>query len=135
MIFSDDYDIPGKNIIVPHGKTVTGILLFDESGKWLPFSPWTSEGLPRSLLPSGMGNPIASSNTIEPTHQIHHITGNMSISKIIPPLGFVGEIILIPDGGWKTDITGNIKNAITAIVDRPVRCIYDNKLHKWFLAT
>ena len=58
----------------------------------------------------------------------------MSISKIIPPLGFAGELILIPDGAWKTDTTGNIKNAITAIVDTPVRCIYDNKLHKWFLA-
>lgn len=46
VIFSDDYDIPGKNIIIPHGKTVTGILLFDESGKWLPFSPWTCEGKP-----------------------------------------------------------------------------------------
>ncbi len=55
-----------------------------------------------------MGDPIASSNTIEPIHQIHHITGAMSISNIIPPLGFAGELILIPDGGWKTDTTGNM---------------------------
>lgn len=133
VIFEEDYNIP--TLIIPPSKNVTGILLFGIRSKWIPFSPWTCEGLPQYLLPSGMGDPIASSNTIEPTHQIHHITGTMSISKIIPPLGFAGEIILIPDGGWKTDITGNIKNAITAIVDRPVRCIYDNKLHKWFLAT
>lgn len=49
VIFSDGYDIAGKKIIVPKGKTVTGILLFDESGKWLPFSPWTCEGKPLPL--------------------------------------------------------------------------------------
>ena len=34
----------------------------------------------------------------------------MSISTITPPLGFVGELILIPDAPWTTDTTGNIKN-------------------------
>ncbi len=137
VLYNPDFtvkDTLGGNIIIPSGKTVSGILLFEEGKRWASHSPWTCEGLPHYILASGMGvDPIASSNTIEPTHQIHHITGTMSISKIIPPMGFAGELILIPDGEWKTDTTGNIKNAITAIVDRPVKCIYDNKLHKWFL--
>lgn len=82
---------------------------------------------------SGMGDPIESSETIEPTHQIHHVTGDMSISTITLPLGFVGELILIPDEAWTTDTTGNIKNNITATIDSPVRCVYDNNLKKWYL--
>ena len=129
----NEYDI--SSLVVPRAKTVTGILLFGIGNKWTLFSPWACEGLPNYLLSSGVGDPIPSSNTIEPTHQIHHITGTLSISNIISPLGFAGELMLIPDGPWKTDTTGNIKNAITAIVDRLVRCIYDNKSHKWFLVT
>lgn len=44
--FGDNYDIVGKSVIIPEGKTVTGILLLDETGRWIPFSPWTCEGRP-----------------------------------------------------------------------------------------
>lgn len=43
--FGDDYNIVG-NIIIPGGKTVTGILLLDEGGKRIPFSLWNCEGRP-----------------------------------------------------------------------------------------
>jgi hypothetical protein len=46
VMFGDDYSVLDKNIVIPQGKTVTGIFLFDESGKWVPFSPWTCEGRP-----------------------------------------------------------------------------------------
>ena len=79
VLYNPDFtvkDALGGNIIIPSGKTVSGILLFEEGKRWASHSPWTCEGLPHYILASGMGvDPIASSNTIEPTHQIHHITG------------------------------------------------------------
>jgi len=48
VVFKEDYLVGGR-ISIPYKKNVvTGILLFDESGKWILFSPWTwtSEGKP-----------------------------------------------------------------------------------------
>ena len=36
--FVDDYNFVGKSIIIPNGKTVTGMFLLDEGGNWIPFS-------------------------------------------------------------------------------------------------
>ena len=48
-VFKEDYYV-GESISIPYSKIVTGILLFDESGKWIPFSPWTCEGKPLKEL-------------------------------------------------------------------------------------
>lgn len=42
---STDYNV-GNSIIIPYGKKVTGILMLDESGEWISFSPWNCEGKP-----------------------------------------------------------------------------------------
>ncbi len=81
-----------------------------------------------------IGPPLASAAKIIPTYQIHHVTGDAAIDTIVAPKGFAGELVLIPDGLWTTETSGNIKNKITATVDQPVRCIYDAAQAKWYLA-
>ena len=130
--YESEYDA-GERIVLPSYKVVSGILLFDERNQWTLHAPWTCRGAPLYLLSQGVGPSIPSDATIRPTHHIHHITDKKDISEIIPPVGFAGELILIPEGEWKTVLGGNIKNAITAVVDRPVRCIYDSITKKWYL--
>ena len=45
VTFDSDY-INTPNLIIPRGRTVTGILLFGIGSKWTLFSPWTCEGRP-----------------------------------------------------------------------------------------
>jgi hypothetical protein len=133
--FDSEYNV-GGSLIIPPGKTVSGILLFEQGQRWTSHSPWTCEGLPHYLLSRGVGPSISSAFTIRPTHQIHHVSGDATIHEIIPPAGFSGELILIPDGKWKTVATptGNIKTKTEATVDRPVLCIYDSMIEKkWYL--
>ena len=43
--FDTEYNV-GGSIIIPRGKSVSGILLFEEGGYWTSHSPWTCEGHP-----------------------------------------------------------------------------------------
>ena len=84
--FGPEY-VAGEGIVLSPSEIVSGIMIFDETHHWRLYTPWTCLGVPLSgkppqstvlphyTLSSGMGDPIASSNTIEPIHQIHHITG------------------------------------------------------------
>jgi len=93
----------------------------------------------RNLITSAtsLGSALSAAGTdvtIAPTHSIHHVIGSGRIKTIKVPEGFVGELTLIPDGGWETTTSGNIANTVTATNKRPVRCIYDPVTAKWYLA-
>ncbi len=93
------------------------------------------------LVPSPASPTIASATTITPTSRTNFVSGTTEIVTITVPdslvgigAGACGEIVLIPTGAWTTSIAGNIATAITAVANRPVRCIWDSTAAKWYLS-
>lgn len=77
------------------------------------------------------GANIASGTTIAPIAAITHITGTTTIQTITVPAGFTtGCIVLIPDGLWSTNTSGNIALATTAVVSKALTECYDGT--SWF---
>jgi hypothetical protein len=74
-----------------------------------------------------------SSNTITPTHDVHHIVTSGEIHTITPPSpDFCGVIYLIADTSVSWTNAGNI-NGGASFGSYPSICIYDNNLGKWFI--
>lgn len=126
-VFEQDVTTPGGPfaIYLDGFKLEPGIV----PTHWYERNLITSAGSLGSAL-SATGTDV----TITPTHSIHHVTGSGTIKTIVAPAGFVGELTLIPDEPWKTTTSGNIANAVTATIHRPVRCTYDPVTAKWYLA-
>ena len=84
-----------------------------------------------SQLNNVVGPPIASTTTISPTYQVHHVTGTVAIATINPPYtGFQGTIQLIPDGAFTTTTAGNIGLASTGVVGKTLEMCFDGKI--WY---
>jgi hypothetical protein len=88
-------------------------------------------------MPLTVGVNIGSATSITPVAPIHHVTGTTTIQTINVPTSFGqtgngGCIVLIPDGLWSTNTSGNIAIATTAIVSRQVTVCYDNGTSKWY---
>lgn len=89
---------------------------------------WTRTATP-GLAP-GVGASLASSATITPTNQIHHVTGTATVSTIATTNVSVGNtLILIPDGLFITDTVGNISLASAAVVNKILVMTWDGT--KW----
>lgn len=84
-----------------------------------------------SQLNGIVGPVIASTTTIAPTYNIHHISGTAAIATITPPyIGFQGTIVFIPDAAFTTVTTGNILLASTGVLNKALEMTYDGA--KWF---
>lgn len=101
----------------------------------------TLENIERFANPGGIGagqigSPIASAATIAPTHKMHHVTGTATIKTITPPHpDFAGPIVLLADGIWTWDATGNIAYDYSdrvVVVGTSYYFYYDRSLNKWF---
>jgi hypothetical protein len=75
----------------------------------------------------GIGQPLASANTITVSSAIHHVTGSAMINQINPAgNGFSGPIWLIADGGFTLGTGGNIALARGPFnVGQSVQLVYD----------
>lgn len=81
--------------------------------------------------PGGFVGPIlASSNTIVPTHPIHHVSGTEAITNItLPWTGFVGTLTLIADAAFTMATGGTagsaIGTAVTAVAGQALDMVFD----------
>lgn len=95
-----------------------------------PYTYWGPSGIEAPQI----GNPIVAAGIITPTHRVHHITGTGIISVINPPWAdFVGPIILIADGEFGWDESGNIAASFTpAVIGEAYPFYYDRQIGKWY---
>lgn len=78
----------------------------------------------------------AAATTITPNDLLTHVSGTGAIATITVPKSlitgpFEGYLYLIADGAWTTVTTGNIANAITAVVGQAYIAIWEGA--KWYL--
>ena len=82
---------------------------------------------------------LASAPTITPLSGTVHITGTTAIATITP-MGYCPApgpnsqctLTIIPDGAFTTTTAGNILNASTAVVGKPLVMTYDASTTKWY---
>ena len=84
-----------------------------------------------------LGSNIVSANTIAPTTQVFHVTGNTAIVTIAVPTacttsGYSCQLTIIPDGLFSTTTAGNIAVASTAVVSKALTMTYDSGTAKWY---
>lgn len=82
-----------------------------------------------------LGSTITVATTITPTHDVHHLTGNGTISTINPPSpSFVGVVTFILDNGSISfDNNGNIAYpAFGPPGNVAVEFYYDPNTSKWY---
>jgi hypothetical protein len=79
------------------------------------------------------GPVIASAGTISPTANVHHVSGAAAIATInLPWPNFQGELILISDGIFTWNATGNIQTAGTSTATgKAMGFIYEPVAAKW----
>lgn len=97
----------------------------------------TSEGaLPATvqsnLFASYVQEPVASATEIAPLGSVTHVTGTAEITTIDPPAQCPAtcEVVLIPDGRFTLATGGNIAQASSVVVGRPLRLVYDGEM--WY---
>jgi hypothetical protein len=84
------------------------------------------------LLP-GTGSPLTSGTTITPVSRQHHVTGTSAIATITSTSLIDGEVLtLIPDAVFTLNTSGNVAAASTAVVNRPMRLVWDSTAGKWY---
>ncbi len=95
-------------------------------------------GAPLRFYQSWVGT-LGSATTIAPTSGTVHITGTAAIATITPTAycpapgpNFSCTVTLIPDGLFTTTTAGNILNASTAVVGKPLVMTYDAFTAKWY---
>jgi hypothetical protein len=80
-----------------------------------------------------IGSPIASEETIFPTHLIHHVSGTETIKTITPPYeSFSGPIYLIADDTWSWNTEGNIAIPGAARLNQANGFLYSRSFSKWY---
>lgn len=80
-----------------------------------------------------VGGAVSSGTTITPTGNVFHVTGVTTIQTInLPYTGFVGPLVIIPDGVFVTGVTGNIALASTTIVGKALVYYYDVGTTKFY---
>src|SRR5271163_1119376 len=77
-----------------------------------------------------VGAVLKSTGTVALTNPIHHVSGTQAIATLTAPSGFTGPVWLIADGLWTTITTGNISQAITAVVGYSYQFIFDGSI--WY---
>jgi len=79
---------------------------------------------------------VASASSISPTTGAFHVSGTAAISTISAPSGCSGTVmcslILVPDGAFTTNTSGNIALASTAVVNKALTMTYDPGTSKWY---
>lgn len=88
-----------------------------------------------NLLVQGEGAVLSiSSNTIAPTHSIHHL-GSGLLKTIAVPAGFTsGTIWIVPDAAYTYDATGNLvvpSGGGTAVVNKMMSFTWSSSSSKW----
>ena len=84
-----------------------------------------------------VGTAIASAATIAPSAGVTHVTGTAAITTITAPAGCVltgkgCDVTFLPDGAWTLATGGNIAQASTAVVNRPMVLTWVNADAKWY---
>lgn len=87
--------------------------------------------------PGGVIGPLlTAATTLAPTFPVHHVSSAATITDItLPFAGFLGRIILIPDGACVFNTGGtagvSIARALTGTSGQPVEAIFDGT--SWFV--
>lgn len=75
---------------------------------------------------------VASASTIEIAYYLTHISGSTTVSTILTPPGFSGQIVLIADAGFSTNTAGNISAAKAVPAGQALILNYDPVATKWY---
>lgn len=75
---------------------------------------------------------IASASTISPTHPFQYVSGTGTISSITFTPSFTDAYTFVPTGAWSTNTGGNIGDAFTATVGKPVACTFNARANKFY---
>jgi hypothetical protein len=93
-----------------------------------------------AVFDNGVGQGAAltiTANTIQPTSYVHHVgpglIKNISITDIYGRPSTLGSCVqLVPDAVFKTDTTGNVAKASTAVIGQVMTMCYDSTAAKWY---
>lgn len=114
----------GVNLTTPED----GALEYDGTDLW-----FTVGSARRTLAFGPVGANVSSATSITPTGKIFHVTGTTTVQTIVLPYtGFVGPLVIIPDGVFVTGLTGNIALASTTVVGKALSYYYDVGTSKWY---
>jgi hypothetical protein len=78
------------------------------------------------------GANIAAAATIHPTTFMHLVTGTATITTIVPPAGFNGQLALIAQAGFSTATGGNISRAVTVAAGQFLMLVYLPPTSTWY---
>lgn len=86
------------------------------------------------MVALSIGDDIVSAATITPTHDVHHLTGVITVQTInVPDPDFCGRITLILDGNLDFSSTGgNIARTVNGVINVAFSFIYDPGTSKWY---
>ena len=119
------YSETGTNkLYIANSNTATPLIYGD-------FTPATSYVKINGYIAKTAGAVVVSAGTITPTGMVFHVSGANQITTInLPYVGFTGNITIIPDGAFSTNVAGNIAVATNAVVSRAIIFTYDGT--KWY---
>jgi|SRR5215469_3789186 len=78
------------------------------------------------------GPNIAAAATIHPTQFMHLISGTATITTIVAPAGFNGQLALIAQAGFSTGTGGNISRAVTVAAGQFLMLVYFPPTQTWY---
>ncbi len=133
---SGTFDVNGSTDlrgIISRNRTLTGSgLISVTSGHTQTISVNTAV-MPVFTLAPGTGTALVSGSTISPVSRVHHVSGTSTISSITATGMIDGEVlILIADGSFATNNSGNIALGSTAVVNRAMQFVWDATAAKWY---
>lgn len=101
--------------------------------RWVPY--FGNAGT--SAVPIRVSATVASAaGVITPSGPLFHVSGTLAITGFTLPFGYRGgSFCLIPDAVFTTTTAGNIANASTAVVGRPLCYQYDASAAKPFFGS